>query len=439
MHVSLPLSAIQQRYDSLDRTCPLHKLREQAWHILQQRGLSTSQAEAYKYTPIAQVLPKEIDLSQPAPITSPPQATVDALLDTMPDAYHAVWINGRLSLTHSRLVGSEPSLALLTLKEGYAHHNAALTQHIAQAWGNTPDVLAALNTLLYEEGVFLYIKPHSVLDKPLILHHLVDARQQPVSTAPRCLVVAGQHSHTSLLAIEHTLGTQPSLTNAYTQVILERAACLNHHTLQIQDSEQAHQVHHLSFIQREQSTLNTYCFTWGGALVRNNLHICLDAPHSEANLYGLYYLTGQQHVDHHTQVDHRQPHTDSNEHYKGIVCDTATGVFNGQIYVRPEAQKTQAFQANNHIILSDTATVHAKPQLEIWADDVRCSHGATTGQLDAQQLFYLRSRGIPAPTARHMLLQAFAHEILHQVSIPGLQTYLHQHLNTRLSQRPLTQ
>jgi Fe-S cluster assembly protein SufD len=151
-------------------------------------------------------------------------------------------------------------------------------------------------------------------------------------------------------------------------------------------------------------------------------------------MYGLYYLNDSQHVDNQTTVDHQQPYTESQELYKGIVTDEATGVFNGRIYVRAEAQKTNAFQTNNNILLADGATIHTKPQLEIWADDVKCSHGATVGQLDENQLFYLRARGISYEVAKHMLLQAFADEIIKKTPLLTLRDYLKESLDTRLGQ-----
>ena len=214
-------------------------------------------------------------------------------------------------------------------------------------------------------------------------------------------------------------------TNAVAEVILQRSAQMNYYVLQTKMGHQHYQVNTTQCQQAQHSTLNTYTFTWSGALVRNNLSSTIDAPHSEANMYGLYYLRRQQHVDNCTTIDHRKPHTYSNELYKGIMMDKSTGIFNGRIYVRPEAQKTNALQTNNNLVLSNHATLHTKPQLEIWADDVKCSHGATTGRFDAEQLFYLRTRGLQENTAQRLLRQAFASEVIDKIPLATLREQLH--------------
>jgi Fe-S cluster assembly protein SufD len=169
-------------------------------------------------------------------------------------------------------------------------------------------------------------------------------------------------------------------------------------------------------------------------MVRNNLNISVDGEHCETHMYGLYMLNDKTHVDNHTTVDHRVANCYSNELYKGIIDDRATGVFNGKIYVRPHAQKTNAFQSNKNLLLSDDASMNTKPQLEIWADDVKCSHGATTGQLDNEQMFYLRARGLDETQARGLLLYAFAHETLEHVSSEALKSYLEEVIAHRLYQ-----
>ena len=167
-------------------------------------------------------------------------------------------------------------------------------------------------------------------------------------------------------------------------------------------------------------------------MVRNNLNIVLDAEGCETHLYGLYLVKGTDHIDNHTVVDHKKPNSYSNEMYKGIMDEKSTGVFNGKIYVRPDAQKTNAYQSNNNILLSDEASINTKPQLEIWADDVKCSHGATTGQLDEEQLFYLRARGLDKTTARAMLLYAFAMDVIENIRIPALREYMEKIIADRL-------
>ncbi|MEO1301484.1 MAG: SufD family Fe-S cluster assembly protein, partial [Bacteroidota bacterium] len=197
--------------------------------------------------------------------------------------------------------------------------------------------------------------------------------------------------------------------------------------------QQAHQIHTTQCYQASHSILHTHYFTWGGNLVRNNLHTYLQEPHAETYMYGLYSPNACQHVDNYTRVDHQAPNTQSHELYKGIIGGHATGIFNGGIGVQPAAQKTRALQSNHNMLMTDQATLHTKPQLEIYADDVKCSHGATIGQLDESQLFYLRARGIPMPKARHMLLYAFVKDIVNTVNLPALREQLDQDLQAVLA------
>ncbi|MEL6539337.1 MAG: Fe-S cluster assembly protein SufD [Bacteroidota bacterium] len=424
MQTASPLAAAQQRFNVSSSIHPLYPLEQQALQILQRQGLPTAKDEAYRHTPITQVLSEKFDLSQPASQASIAPNNLQAPLCSVIDAYHFIFVNGRLDWENSQLLGSEQYLQLLSFQDAYTQYGREFVHHATQGWDTTSDAFTALNMLLREESTFVYIKPHAIVDKPLVFHYLVDARQQPTTVAPRCLVVAGENSEVNFIATWHTLGSLPSFTNACAHIVVEKAARFNHYTLQTQDSAQAYHVNHLTFRQARQSVLNTYTFTWSSAMVRNNLNVRLEGSYSEANLYGLCYPSGRQHTDNHTQVYHYSPHTRSNELYKSIVHEAATGVFNGKIYVKREAQKARAFQANHNIVLSGTAAVYTEPQLEIWADDVKCSHGATTGQLDQQALFYLRTRGISESTARHILLRAFTHEVIDRVPLPALSNYL---------------
>ncbi|XWN35261.1 MAG: Fe-S cluster assembly protein SufD [Roseivirga sp.] len=408
---SLP-SVLRQRFEMLDKACPFYAARQQAMQDLVQQGLPTAKDERYKYTPLADQLAAHGEASSSA--TAPSISYHDM------DAYHLVLVNGRLAQEHSQLEGHERFMQMLTFREAYQQQLPAFSQHFAQHALSRADPLVALNTALFEEGIFIRIHDHAIVDQPLVIHHFTTGSPDPYAVCPRLLVVAGARSQASLVHDWQTKGWN----NAVAEVVLKKEAQVDYYTLQTALDSQAYHVNTVQCHQAQQSLLNTHTFTWSGALVRNNLHCAMAAPHSELNMYGLYALQGQQHVDNSTAVDHRQPHTSSNERYKGLLMDRSTGVFNGRIYVQPEAQQTQAFQANHNLVLSEQATLHTKPQLEIWADDVRCSHGATTSQLDPAQLFYLRSRGIPASAAQSLLRQAFAHEMVEKVPLAALRNYL---------------
>ena len=436
MQPTSPASQVQQAIDrhfsTLDRAYPFYTAKQQAWQTFSQLGFPSLKNEAYKYTPVADTLAEVFDLSQPSAASKLTQEAMLPFLHHEMDAYQLVLLNGQFSSTHSKLGSQEQPLQILTFAEVYQQRQALFLQHFDQYAQDEVDAFSALNTALFEEGIFIHIADHAVLDKPLFIYHITDARASQRLTYPRLLIAAGQNSQASLVTSWHTLGQHPGFTNAVAEIMLGKDARLDYYTLQAQMG-QAYQVNTTQCYQASGSVLNNYTFTWDGVLVRNNLNIYIDAPHSEANMYGLYCLDGQQHVDNHTMVNHAKPYTQSNELYKGILAGEATGVFNGRVYVRSEAQKTDAFQANNNLVLTDQATIHIKPQLEIWADDVKCSHGATTGQIDEDQLFYLRTGGIPADIARYMLLNAFASNVIDRVPLLALKHYLHQALETKLS------
>lgn len=423
--------AIDRHFSTLDKTHPVYEVKQQAWQIFSQRGFPSLKNEAYKYTPITNTLAEVFDLSQNQAASKLTQAELMPLVHHEIDAYQLVLINGQLSKAHSSLGSHEQPWQFFTFTEAYQQRRAFFLQHWGQPAPEEADAFAALNTALFEEGTLIHVADHTVLDKPLFIYHITDASTNRGLTYPRLLIVVGKNSQASLVTFWHTLGQNPSFTNAVTEIKLAKDARLDYYTLQTQMG-QAYQVNSTQCYQASQSVLNTYTFTWDGLLVRNNLNAYIYAPHSETNMYGLYCLDEQQHVDNHTMVDHQVPHTQSNELYKGIITGEATGVFNGGIYVRAEAQKTNAFQANNNMVLTDQAAIHTKPQLEIWADDVKCSHGATIGQLDEAQLFYLRARGIPITSARYMLLNAFVSDVIDRVALPVLKNYLHQLLETKL-------
>ena len=414
--------ALIQRFETLDSNHPCYTTRQQAVKEFKQQGLPTLKDEAYKYTPIARLLATYLDLRKPVTSVQSAPAEVPAVRYHPLDAYHIVLLNGRLSTQHTRLAGHEQFMQVLTFQEAY--QQPAFLAHFAQHAQGKADPFIALNTALFEEGLFIHLTDHAIVAKPLIIYHFTAGSAHQSMTYPRLLVVAGKHSQASIITSWQTTG----FTGAVAEVVVEADARLDYYTLQTQMGQEAYQVHTTQCYQAQQSRMNSYTFTGSGALVRNNLHTMLAAAYSETNMYGLYCLQGQQHVDNFTTVDHRKPHTYSNELYKGIMMDASKGVFNGRIYVRPEAQKTNAWQTNNNLVLSDQATLHTKPQLEIWADDVKCSHGATTGQLDEEQLFYLRTRGLQEGTARSLLRQAFASEVIDKVPLAALQTQLYDSL-----------
>lgn len=410
---------------TLTGTYGWEQIQQKAYKHFQEIGLPDVKTEAYKYTPLTRILTEQFDLSEPN-IASPPNneflcTYTEPLSQYLPDAYPIVSIDGKLHNTHPI---SKWPLQVYSFKEAYQQHENLFLNHFNNYNPSSQsDAFATLNTALFSDGVFIYIPDNTVLDKPLYILHLISASLQKGISYPRVFIYIGKNSQVSLVNNWHTLGDNQFFTNAVTDILVGENSQVDHYTLQTKPANTL-QVNTIQCYQAKNSVVNHYTFSWDGVLIRNNLYLTLQEPHIESNMYGLYCVDQNKHIDNHTTVDHQQPHTQSNELYRGILAGSGTAVFNGRILVQPSAQKTNAFQSNNNILLSDEASIYSKPQLEIWADDVKCSHGATIGQLDEAQLFYLRARGISEKTARTMLLDAFGKEVITKVRLVGLRNYL---------------
>ena len=283
---------------------------------------------------------------------------------------------------------------------------------------------------------FIHAGKSERIEHPVYIYHITDARTVNILSQPRSLMHVNEHSDVQVVENYVTLGSNESFTNQVMEIIVESEARLEYYKIQ-NDGANTSQVSTTHIRQVGKSFIHAVTISLNGGLVRNNLNVILDAKNCEAHLYGLYFQTGHSHIDNHTVVDNIKPNCLSNELYKGILNHHATGVFNGKIFVRQPAQKTNAYQSNKNILLSDSCSVNTKPQLEIFADDVKCTHGCTVGRLNEEGLFYLQSRGISEKTARNLLLSAYASDILEQIkSLPlrGLvEKLIHERLEKDLS------
>ncbi|MHA7877559.1 MAG: Fe-S cluster assembly protein SufD [Bacteroidota bacterium] len=421
--------ALAQRFNTITSSCPFYATRQQAWKDFEERGLPTIKNESYKYTPITSLLTKYFDLPPVNPALDKKAKEATAVHHHAIDAYHILLSDGPISSAYTQMVNQESGVQVLTFQEAYQQQHNVFLEHFSKYAHSKEDAFAALNTAVFDASIFIHIADNAIVSKPLLLYHCTVSHHtcEPPMAHPRLLIVAGKNSQASIITSWQAAG----FTNAVAEVVLQERARLDYYTLQTQLRQQDCHVNTTQCYQAQHSTLTTYTFTWSGAWVRNNLSNIMDASYGENNIYGLYYLQQQQHVDNYTLVDHRKPHTYSNELYKGIITDASTGVFNGRICVRAEAQKTRAFQKNDNLLLSGHAKLHTKPQLEIWADDVKCSHGTTTGQIDKEQLFYLQTRGISEKKAQHLLKQAFVQEVIEKIPLTSLRTQLRDSLATQ--------
>jgi Fe-S cluster assembly protein SufD len=397
----------------------VQQVRRKGFESFRKLGFPTRRNEDWKYTSVTPFLQEQYHINGIAKeAVISPDLLQQAIIPSL-DCYQLVLLNGKLQT----LTDSLPAfIKVKSIKE--AEQDVDLVKY----FGKNTDVnefhFAALNTALFSNGIFIEIDAKAVLDKPLhIVHAFTSAANLFIQ--PRHLLVV--HANASLSIIESVVSDNPSskiFINSLTEVVVEENAFFNHYLLQTAQSG-TRLVHQTDVRQKRHSVYSNYTFSMPKAdLIRNNLHVALDDDQTETHLYGLYLGEDQQLIDNHSFINHKKPNCNSNEIYKGVLLDKAVGVFNGKVFVQQEAQKTNAFQQNNNLLLSNKATINTKPQLEIYADDVKCSHGATVGQLSKEAMFYLQSRGIGEEAARALLVNAFAFDVTEKIKIPELEHYI---------------
>ncbi|MEO1049214.1 MAG: Fe-S cluster assembly protein SufD [Bacteroidota bacterium] len=412
----------------------MHEVRKKAITSFNQLGIPGPKSEEYKYTQLGKVLEKDVDFAVASASPSGENNLLDDILIKDLDAHNLVFINGELSEEHSSLYELKDGVEVSELERAYELSPELINDNFAKNADYEVDPFTALNTAFTKNGAFIKIADNKVIDKPVALYYISDSKNGAVYTYPRNLLLAGKNAQADIIEVYTTVGGNSSFSNVVTEVVLEENAHITYFKLQ-NDSTQA--IHHgtTQVYQERSSTFSSTTVALSGKMIRNNLNIVLDGEGCEANMYGLYLLKDKTHVDNHTAVDHKKANSYSNELYKGVLDDRSKGVFNGKIFVRQDAQKTNAFQSNNNILLSDDATVNTKPQLEIWADDVKCSHGCTTGQLDEEALFYLRSRGIDKTNAQAIMLYAFALEVIEKIKLDALRDHVEGLIAERFEQK----
>jgi Fe-S cluster assembly protein SufD len=320
----------------------------------------------------------------------------------------------------------EPSLYELdggviygSLREAIHRHPGLVARYLGKNAPLKEEAFVSLNTAFFQDGIFLYVPDGRHLEKPVqIIHLLLSDKNQMVHH--RNLFAVGKNASAQVIICDHTLSPHLFLTNSVTESFTGENGDMDILRLQNEHNNSC-QVTNTWINQERHSRCQHGTITLHGGMVRNNLHVKMKGEGAETNALGLFLIDKSQHVDSFTVIEHLSPQCTSNQHYKGVLDDASTGAFNGKIHVYPGAQKTEAYQANNNILLTDTARMNTKPQLEIYADDVKCSHGATVGQLNEDALFYLQSRGIPRDESRLMLMEAFAHDVISRVKQPSLQ------------------
>ncbi len=397
----------------------LAPFRREARERLKARGLPTSREEAWRYTPLS-----ALPAAEPrAGAGLDAKALGHLLFGDLPSP-RLVFVNGRFVPGLSD-AGSLPSGVVLgSLAEAIGSRRDLLEPHLGRQMDLSAHPFAALNAAALIDGAFLSLAGGAALERPVHLVFVSDAKGGgPVLSQPRVLIVAGQDSRAVVAETYLSTSAGPCVTNAVSEIVLARGASVEHIRLQ-REGEGAFHLGMLQVRQAARSLFTSHAVALGASLARCEIHVRLEGERASATLNGLSLGTGTQHLDALTVVDHVAPHCTSAERYKGIWYDRARGVFFGRIHVAPHAQGTDARQASQNLLLSEEAEVDARPQLEIHADDVSCSHGVTIGRLDAAALFYLRSRGLSADSARSLLTHAFAEEMVDRIPDPAVRCQL---------------
>ncbi|GAB2724117.1 Fe-S cluster assembly protein SufD [Halomonas garicola] len=378
-------------------------------------GFPTRRDEEWKYTNVRDIARGNFSLTDSSEF-SPASA---AALTLPVEAHRLTFVDGVYAPALSDLQGLPDGVQVLPLSQALEDNHEAVGGPLGRLTGVEFSAFTALNTAFMEEGAVIRLADGCVVEKPILLQFLSRENEAPTMCHPRVLVEAGGRSEATV--IEHHTGDAgaKNFTNLVAELFLGRGAIFTHYKLQ----EAPLGDYHVASIHVEQARDSRYVshnMDLGGALVRNDLISDLNGKGAEATFNGLFFGQGRQHVDNHTKVNHYAPLTFSNENYKGVLDDRAHGVFNGRVYVHRDSQQIEGFQSNQNLLLSDRAHIDAKPELEIYADDVKCSHGTTTGQLDEDAIFALRTRGLDEQTARGLLTLAFAGEVLEEVALDAI-------------------
>ncbi|HSM51875.1 MAG TPA: Fe-S cluster assembly protein SufD [Thermoanaerobaculia bacterium] len=400
-------------------------LRERAAARFAELGLPTTRHEEWRFTnlaPVARLPYRRAHGQLPADI--------EARLapHRLPGAVELVFVSGRLAPGLSRLGELPAGLEVGSLATLLAASPDGKLAELGRPTDFADHALAALNTALFADGAFVRVAPGAVVDRPVHLLFLGHAEEGvPTAAFPRVLLLAGERSQMTVVERYAGADGESYLTCPVTELVASPGAVVDHYKVQREGSD----AHHLAVFTVETgrgANVTSHSISLGGALVRHDVRARLAGEGGEATLNGLYMVRGRQFVDTHMRVDHAEPHCASHELYKGILNESARAVFNGRIYVHPHAQKTDAKQTNRNLLLSKEALVNTNPQLEIFADDVRCTHGSTVGQLDADAIFYLRSRGIGEVAAQSLLTYAFASDIVERIRVEPVRQELREFL-----------
>jgi Fe-S cluster assembly protein SufD len=408
--------------DYLEYDSPLHEVRNNAIKIFEEKGFPTKKEEAWKYTSLKSLLKPDYSVYSNKERNVELKNVRKYFLHEI-DTYKIVFVDGVYSSFLSETTHDTLDVCLMSAALNKSKYKPVIEAFFNKAAKN--DSLTSLNTAFTKEGAYINIPAHKEVEKPIEIINFSTGNEAAMFLQPRNLIVVGENAHVQIIERHQSLSKNEVLTNSVTEIFAEKRAYVDYYKIQ-NDVETASLIDNTYLSQERDSNCNVHTFAFGGNLVRNNLNFFQHGEHCDSTLKGVTIIEGKQHVDHNTLVHHISPNCESHQDYKGLYAEKSIGVFNGKIIVEKDAQKIDAFQQNNNILIDDKATINSKPQLEIFADDVKCSHGCTIGQFDEEALFYLRSRGIGLKEARALLMYAFANTVLESVKIPELKVRINK-------------
>jgi Fe-S cluster assembly protein SufD len=416
------------------KSTAVHALRRHAIRRFSEIGFPTTRQEEWRFTSIAPVAKIEFQPILKYELNGTTRSDIHPYL--IDGAEQLVFVNGMFSAELSHIDSIPNGCIVGSLLETIKNHPENIRPYLASLTRGEENAFTALNTAFLQDGACILTSKDVVFDRPIQLLFIATDHSFAYAAQPRNLIVAGMNSKIQILETYVGIAQNTYLTNSVTEIVLEEHALLEHEKIQNESTE----AYHIGTTNLRMNAATRYisnAIFLGSSIARNSITVVMDAEGSECTLNGLSLGAGTQLIDNHTVIDHAKPHCNSHELYKAILNGSSKGVFNGKIFVRKDAQKTDAKQTNKTLLLSDDATINAKPQLEIFADDVKCTHGATIGQLDDEQLFYLRSRGIDLAAARDMLTTAFAGDVIDRISIEPFRQQVAKLIRTKLGKRTI--
>lgn len=407
----------------------VHSIRSKAIKKFESEGFPTKKLESWKYTSLKRTLKYDYKLFPSQKDIIDFKDIQDYLINDI-ESYKIVFVNGKYSSNLSETTHEGMDICILSSALTQSKYDLIIENYFDRI--SKKDGITSLNTAFSHEGAYIHIPKNIQVDKPIQILHFSTGENESLMFQPRNLIVVDENSQVEIIERYQSITNNNVLVNSVSEIYVNKKSNVKHYKIQ-NDKKSSSLIDNTFVSQEHSSSYNLHTFSFGGDLTRNNLNIFQNDQRIESTINGITIIDDEQHVDHNTLIHHKEPNCTSHQDYKGIYGGQSVGVFNGRVLVEKEAQKTNAFQANNNVLISDKASINTKPQLEIFADDVRCSHGCTIGQLDNNALFYLRSRGIPEKEATALMMFGFANKVLTSVQNQEIKSMINKIIASKLA------